>query len=249
MKTKGSSHVKKILILCICALSVYCVSFFIPSAGELSIYDDVIRLHVIANSDDGRDQEEKMRVRDAVLDTVSEIIRDAETKSEAEEMILSSLDEIEASAGDTLVRDGFDDAVTVTLSNEKYPRRVYGAVTLPAGTYTSLRVMIGDADGANFWCVLFPRLCTAPAIAEAYYQRDGQHRTTLPLADTPYQKTAGAKKVLSTDACVGCGLCQKLCPAGAITVSDKHSIADESLCLSCGLCAVRCPKGAIPVPF
>ena len=86
---------------------------------------------------------------------------------------------------------------------------------------------------------------TAPAIAEAYYQLDGNRRTKLPLADTPYQKSVSVKTVLSTDACVGCGLCQKLCPAGAITVSGKQSLVDESLCLSCGLCAVKCPRHAI----
>ena len=95
---------------------------------------------------------------------------------------------------------------------------------------------------------------TAPAIADAYYRFDGLRRTKLPLAQTPYERHREDEKPLQgknhtievqSDKCIGCGLCEKICTAGAIHVADHCARIDESICLSCGFCAVRCPKHAI----
>lgn len=158
---------KKMLVFASAILLLFAISAFIPSCSEMAIYDDVIRLHVLANSDSEYDQSLKLYVRDAVLSYVDGIISAANSKEEAEALISDATAEIESVAKSAVIEYGGDYDVTVTLSKEEYPRKSYGAVTLPSGTYTSLRVMIGDAEGANWWCVLFPRLCTSLALEAA----------------------------------------------------------------------------------
>lgn len=160
-------NLKKLFVFASAVLLLFAISAFIPSCSEMAIYDDVIRLHVLANSDSEYDQSLKLYVRDAVLSYVDGIISAADNKEEAEALISDATAEIESVAKSAVAEYGGDYDVTVTLSKEEYPRKSYGAVTLPSGTYTSLRVMIGDAEGANWWCVLFPRLCTSLALEAA----------------------------------------------------------------------------------
>ncbi len=155
---------KKLLYICVAFLTVFALSSFLPTEDEISVYDGVIRLHILADSDSKTDQALKLYVRDEILDDISRITSDAKTKKEAEAAISTSLNEICDAATAAVRSKGSDATVSVTLSEEKYPRRSYGAVVLPSGTYTSLRVMLGEAKGANWWCVLFPDICTSPAI-------------------------------------------------------------------------------------
>lgn len=157
---------KKILILSVAVLLAASLSSFLPTKSELSIYDNFIRLHVIANSDTDEDQALKLEVRDRILEFVGERLAGAETKADAEEKMEKLLPEIEAAAASVIGDADRDYTVTATLSEENYPRRSYGTVTLPAGKYTSLRVIIGEGAGHNWWCVLFPRMCTRPAVTD-----------------------------------------------------------------------------------
>lgn len=135
------------------------VSALFPSLSEAKLYSSVIRLHVLANSDSTEDQQLKLSVRDEVLNTVSDILRNAESKSEAEEVLKQNIELIKQSAEKVIVSSGYSYSVSVTLTEEQYPTRTYENVTLPAGEYTSLRILIGEAEGQNWWCVLFPKLC------------------------------------------------------------------------------------------
>ncbi|MCD7776138.1 MAG: stage II sporulation protein R [Firmicutes bacterium] len=155
---------KKMLIFASLVLVLVSASAFIPSCAEMAIYDDVIRLHVLANSDSEYDQSLKLYVRDAVLLYTDELIGGAADKEEAERILEASTESISEAARLAVSEYGGEYDVNVTLSVEEYPRCVYGAVTLPAGSYTSLRVMIGAAEGENWWCVLFPQLCTSLAV-------------------------------------------------------------------------------------
>ncbi len=155
---------KKLFYLCVLTLAAVCVLSFLPSSEELSVYDGVIRLHILASSNSEQDQALKLYVRDEILGMIGEVTDGAATKTEAEAAIAASLDEICDAATAAVRGSGSDATVSVTLSEEKYPRRSYGAVVLPSGTYTSLRVMLGEARGENWWCVLFPDICTSPAI-------------------------------------------------------------------------------------
>ncbi|MGM9624176.1 MAG: stage II sporulation protein R [Eubacteriales bacterium] len=152
-------------LLCIC-LSVLCAASVIgalPTKGEEMLYDRVIRLHVLANSDSEADQALKLRVRDAVLAYLEDTSVSADNADEAETEYRALLPEIEAAAVSVIAASGYDYPCRVTLTREAYPQRNYETVTLPAGTYRSLRVQIGDAAGRNWWCILFPPLCLSLA--------------------------------------------------------------------------------------
>ena len=137
------------------------VSAALPSYEDTKLYDGIIRLHVLANSNTDADQALKLAVRDGILEIVSELLSGVSDRDAAERILSENLTAIENRAADVLTENGSDYSVCVTLTEEAYPTRAYGDFTLPAGTYTSLRVLIGEAEGQNWWCVLFPKLCVA----------------------------------------------------------------------------------------
>ena len=114
----------------------------------------MVRLHVIANSDSEADQAAKLRMRDQVLDILTPALAECKTQSEAAEVIRAHRQELEALG-----------PLSVTVSKEYYPTRDYETFSLPAGEYLSLQVRMGAAEGKNWWCVVFPPLCTE-ALAE-----------------------------------------------------------------------------------
>ena len=126
---------------------------------QQDISDSVIRLHVIAVSDDEEEQAIKLRVRDAVLGVLSPILDGVYDRGEAEKALSENLVEISAAA--LSASNGRN--VTVALGEEFYPTRQYEGFALPAGEYKSLRVILGEGAGHNWWCVAFPPLCTAEA--------------------------------------------------------------------------------------
>lgn len=135
----------------------------IPSEEEAAVYDNVIRLHVLANSDSDEDQSLKLKVRDGILSTAAELVEGCTDFETARDALERALPELKDAAISVLRREGSDYDVRVTLTREDYPTREYRGVTLPAGEYTSLRVLIGEAAGHNWWCVLFPQLCVTAA--------------------------------------------------------------------------------------
>ncbi len=152
-------------------LTLFCG--FMPTEDDRMIYENTVRLHVLAASDEAHDQEVKLIVRDAVLLAVREWMQDAKSPEEASALLGEHLDEIRHIAEDTLDALQEDKSVTVYLSEEKYPTRDYGTMRLPAGVYQSLRIEIGEGKGQNWWCVLYPSLCTDVAKTEAALIKTG----------------------------------------------------------------------------
>ena len=148
-----------VLLVILMALS------FLPVHGEQEVYDTVVRLHVLANSDSEEDQALKLRVRDAVLEAASPIVVGCRSQAEAIEALSAHLDDLEDAARKVIEAEGRHDAVTVLLGEEDYPTRTYESCAFPAGRYVSLRVCIGEAAGQNWWCCLFPPLCLSAATA------------------------------------------------------------------------------------
>jgi stage II sporulation protein R len=129
--------------------------------NELS--DKVVRLHVLANSDSEEDQALKLQVRDAVLVRAEELLTEAADRKEAESLLRGRLLEFEGIAAETIAQAGYDYPVSVELTDTEFPTKEYDGFTLPAGEYLALRVLIGEATGQNWWCVVFPPLCTTAA--------------------------------------------------------------------------------------
>jgi stage II sporulation protein R len=157
---------KIILLLCVFILCA-AVCDILPIHGEEKIYESVVRLHVLANSDSDEDQALKLKVRDAILAYVSPRVIDSSSREAAMRIINDEMDKIEKIAQSTVYSHGYDYNVDVTLTLEEYPTRNYEAMSFPSGEYVSLRVLIGEAKGQNWWCVLFPPLCLSAATEQS----------------------------------------------------------------------------------
>lgn len=154
---------KFMIMFCSMVIILALILTVFPINGEEEIYDSTIRLHVVANSDSQADQELKLEIRDDILDEMTGYLDDCNTKYEAELILKNASKQIEETAEETVKENGFDYDVSVRISDEYYPTREYEGVTLPAGTYCSVRVNVGEAEGRNWWCVLFPPLCVNAA--------------------------------------------------------------------------------------
>ena len=134
-------------------------------ATQVRLASQVIRLHVLANSDSEEDQALKLEVRDRVLETTSALLA-GETEPQAAAVLLDQhLDDIAQTAAQEISAQEHDDRVEVRLEQTWFPTRQYQGISLPAGNYLALRVLIGAAEGHNWWCVVFPNLCL-PAVSE-----------------------------------------------------------------------------------
>lgn len=159
---------KFMLSLCTAILCAALLLSVFPLQGEEEIYSRTIRLHVLAESDSAEDQARKLRVRDAVLQTLTDTLRDTDSYPAALSAVENALTAITESATAAAEREC---AVQVTLGREWYPVRYYENFALPAGEYTSLRIILGEGAGKNWWCVLFPQLCTAHATEDELYEK------------------------------------------------------------------------------
>ena len=184
---------KKWTTLLLAATLLLSAFLILPVHGEAGIYDNVIRLHVLANSDSEADQALKLQVRDAVLCESEQLLQGVESRAQAEEILRASLPCLKAAAERALLSAGSAKTVEVSLEKERYPRRTYEAVALPAGEYLSLQVRIGEAVGKNWWCVLFPPLCLSAAAEDPKLTclsaglTEQQYRLITDSEDTTYK--------------------------------------------------------------
>ena len=139
----------------------------LPTDKDAAIYDDTMRLHILANSDSEVDQAIKYEIRDRILEKYGKTLKESESFEDAEARIEGIIPEIESDVDTWLKEAGYSYTSEVTLSVEWYDTREYDDFALPKGYYTSLRVMLGDADGQNWWCVMYPPLCLDVATEDA----------------------------------------------------------------------------------
>lgn len=157
---------KKLLAVCALFLGIFIV-FVSFSASEFR--DGFIRLHILAESDGDQDQAIKLELRDLVLNEYSEKLSDCGNIDDAKSNISSLTTEIKEFCNVKLREMGVDYTADVVFEKEYYPNRVYENISLPAGTYSSLKIVLGKGEGQNWWCVLFPPLCLDAAKGEEAY--------------------------------------------------------------------------------
>ena len=124
---------------------------------------EVLRLHILANSDSPEDQALKLKVRDRILAETGELFNNAEGLSDAEDLARENLDRVEEIARQTLAEEGCNTPVSARVSRLFFDTRAYDGFTMPAGRYNALQITIGEGKGHNWWCVLYPPLCLAAA--------------------------------------------------------------------------------------
>lgn len=154
----------RILTLTVCILIL--TIGLLPVHGEAEIYDNVLRLHVLANSDSEDDQALKLAVRDAILGVGQGVFDGVSSRDEAEAILKENLAAFEDAAARVIAEAGYSYPVRFELGQEEYPERTYDSLCFPSGSYLSLRVIIGEGAGQNWWCVLYPPLCMSAATAE-----------------------------------------------------------------------------------
>ena len=134
------------------------------SGSSLSLQDRILRLHILAAGDDTASQEIKLHVRDAVLSVIQDTVAPADTAKEAEALLLPHMDEITEAANAVLAELGVSYKATVSVSTEFFPIKQYGSLLLPPGQYRALRIVLGEGNGTNWWCMLYPSLCFTEGI-------------------------------------------------------------------------------------
>ncbi len=145
-------------------VSVWCGSIL---ADRAVLNEELIRLHVVANSDSEQDQNIKLQVRDAVTESLKSDLEKVGDVEAAKAYLQENLPKIQNIANQTLEKAGFDGQAVVTLCKEAFDTRYYDTFSLPAGVYEALRITIGEGAGKNWWCVVFPSLCI-PATTDGF---------------------------------------------------------------------------------
>ena len=140
-----------------CLLILICICLCIPASAET--FDHFIRLHVIAADDSPAAQAFKLEIRDAVLACTHDLLAGCADDDEAWDVLNERLSDLLAAASERADQLGCDERLSVQSGVFDFPDRVYGDLVVPAGEYRALRVIIGDGQGQNWWCVLYPDLC------------------------------------------------------------------------------------------
>ena len=152
-------------LVCGFVLAALCSFFpFAAACGQLP--RDVVRLHVVANSNGAEDQAVKLLVRDAVLEEAARWYQGAGSMEEASSQLCTHLQSIAGAARQVLREQGAGYSATAQMTEMYFPTRDYGDFRLPAGRYRTLRVTLGEGAGKNWWCVVFPSLCLPAATQE-----------------------------------------------------------------------------------
>ena len=124
-----------------------------------SISNKIIRFHVLANSNSREDQELKIKVKDKIIEYIFPKLEESNSLEESREILTENEEENIEIANKCIKENGYDYSVSIEFKRENFPEKVYGNITLPQGEYEAFRILIGQASGENWWCVMFPPIC------------------------------------------------------------------------------------------
>lgn len=154
------SKLKRLFIILFLLFFYILISaFFYVDAVSSDISDSVFRLHVIANSDSKEDQELKYKVRDKVLEYMNTISKNCTSKEDVINLAKTHQEEFKNIAQNVIKENGYNYNVNIYIGKYDFPTKTYGDISFPAGNYDCLRIEIGESQGQNWWCVMFPPLC------------------------------------------------------------------------------------------
>lgn len=156
------------------------------------ISDSIFRLHVIANSDSVEDQNLKYVVRDSVLEYMNSLTTNVTNKNEIIQIVSEHLNDFKEVAQNTVYENGFNYEVSVEVGNFEFPVKTYGDISFPAGFYDALRIKIGNADGQNWWCVMFPPLCFID-VSSGIVPEDSKELLESELTEDEYKLISGSE--------------------------------------------------------
>jgi len=131
---------------------------------QQGIAKEIIRFHVLANSNSEEDQQLKMQVKDTVVSYLQEILKDTDSAADSREVLAGHLKDIEETAEQQIKQSGYQYPVQAVLTEAYFPVKTYGDCTFPSGDYEALQIKIGEAKGRNWWCVVYPSLCFIDSI-------------------------------------------------------------------------------------
>lgn len=188
---------KNILLLSIFIGTFITIIFMLATKSysyniQKGIANEVIRLHVLANSDEDYDQQLKIKVKDGIVKMLENELHNSMSKDETRIVLLQNLDRIEEKAKEIIEENGYDYEVNAKITFTHFPTKQYGDVVLPAGEYEALKVEIGEAKGQNWWCVMFPPLCFVDASVKEVPQEE-KNKLKSVLTDTEYDIVTKAK--------------------------------------------------------
>lgn len=165
-----NQHLKIWEISLLFALCFTLCTGLIARAQQQKLSHELVRLHIVANSDSARDQALKLKVRDTVLKQLEPSLSGADDTASARKIIASSLEDIRKAACAVMLENGKAPKASASLTTESFLTREYDSFSLPAGDYLSLRIVLGDGKGHNWWCVVFPPLCMTATETDAFQQ-------------------------------------------------------------------------------
>lgn len=144
---------------CVLVVMIVVISFCLTGCNKTSMEEDIIRIHIRANSNADIDQAVKYKVKDEIVKYITPLSKSLENKLAMYNLLSNELDNLEKIADKVLKKEGFAYKSNASLRKEEFPIRSYGSVTVPAGIYDSLIIELGTGKGNNWWCVAYPPLC------------------------------------------------------------------------------------------
>ena len=154
-----SNFKRLLLLLVLLFIYTFICAFSYVNAVSTNIQDSVFRLHVVANSDSPEDQNLKYIVRDKVLEYINSISGNQSSKKDVIKFANENIDKIQKIAENTVYENGYSYSVRLNIGNFAFPTKTYGDISFPAGYSDALKIELGNAEGQNWWCVMFPPLC------------------------------------------------------------------------------------------
>lgn len=158
------------------------------------ISESVVRLHILANSDNSEDQQLKLTVRDGIASYMQLLLGNSKSAEESKLIIGENLENIKNEAEKIIKKQGYTYSITTDLDESLFPRKSYSDVTLPKGKYCALKITIGEGDGKNWWCVLFPQLCFSSS-DKGFFEDGEKDRLKTLLTEDEYEIINSKEKI------------------------------------------------------